>query len=94
MPVFAYKAIADEISVVKDTDDLIARYCTVGADILYERNTVGGHTAEFVNGNLRQAEWLAAAFAGRLSEVYAGKSGPGTGCTRRDVTVGINLSPI
>lgn len=33
MPVFAYKAIMDEVSPVKDTDKLVERYCGVGATI-------------------------------------------------------------
>ena len=94
MPIFAYKAINDQLSRVADTDTLIERYCGVGADILYQRNSVGGHSAEFVNGNLRQADWLAAAFAGTLSETYDGMSGPGSGCTVQNVTVAIVTSPI
>ena len=87
-PLFVYKSTLDEISAIVDTDTLVARYCGVGADILYERNVVGSHTAEFVNGNVRQAEWIAAAFEGRLVEAYGGKSGVGSGCTVRDVRVG------
>lgn len=55
-PLFVYKAVHDEISPVADTDALVDRYCAAGANILYQRNTVGGHTAEDVNGD-------AAAFA-------------------------------
>lgn len=27
MPIFAYKAIGDEVSVIADTDDLVDKYC-------------------------------------------------------------------
>ena len=33
IPVFAYKAIADEASPVENTDELIDYYCGVGANI-------------------------------------------------------------
>lgn len=32
MPIFAYKAIEDEISVVEDTDDLVDKYCNSKAN--------------------------------------------------------------
>lgn len=78
MPVFAYKAIADEFSPIGATDALLARYCGIGASILYERNTVGGHIGEIANGEGRALEWLAAVFNGS----YVAQ-----GCTTRNVTV-------
>ncbi|OJJ42620.1 hypothetical protein ASPZODRAFT_137230 [Penicilliopsis zonata CBS 506.65] len=85
MPVYAYKAINDEISPVADTDDLINRYCAAGANIIYERNTVGGHDAEEVNGNARALAWLQA--------LLSGGSYDHAGCTISNVTIAIEDSP-
>ena len=89
MPVFAYKAIGDEVSPVADSDSLIERYCGVGANILYQRNTVGGHAAEFVNGEQRALDFLTAAFDGSYASKYNA-----TGCTIQNVTVAITTSPV
>ena len=58
MPVYAYKAIHDELSAGVDTDKLIERYCEVGASIYYTRNTVGDHVGEYVAGDPRARAWL------------------------------------
>jgi hypothetical protein len=85
MPLFIYKAVEDELSPVADTDALVARYCGVGADIQYQRNTVGGHGSEDENGD-------AAAFA-FLSSVLEGTY-TATGCTTKNVTIAIDTSPL
>ncbi len=85
MPLFIYKAIADELTPVGDTDELVNKYCAEGANILYERNTVGGHLAEELNGDKRAIEWL--------SKVLQGKYGH-VGCTIKDVTIDITDSPL
>lgn len=82
MPVFAYKAIADEISVVADTDALVNRYCGVDANILYQRNTVGGHVAEAFNGGPRALAFLSAVLSGTYGQLYQTM-----GCTIQNVTV-------
>lgn len=64
MPIFMYKAIQDELIPIAETDTLVAKYCGVGANILYERNTIGGHLAEYTNGAPRAFEWLQDIFAG------------------------------
>ena len=89
MPVFAYKAIGDEVSPVADSDALIDRYCAVGANILYQRNTVGGHAAEFVNGEQRALDFLTAGFDGSFASKYNT-----SGCTIQNVTVAITTSPV
>ena len=78
MPVFVYKAIQDQFSTVKDTDALVGKWCKAGADVLYERNTVGGHIAEITNGGPRALDWLERLFEGKV-EVE--------GCTTMNVTV-------
>ena len=84
MPVFAYKAIKDEISPVADTDALVQRYCAVGANMVYQRNTIGGHVAEFTNGQAR-------AF-GFLNAVLTKTPPLSRGCMIRNVTVGTDTS--
>jgi hypothetical protein len=41
-PLFVYKAIHDEVTLVGDTDAYVKRNCAFGAKIKSERNTVGG----------------------------------------------------
>ncbi|KAF8860878.1 lipase 1 precursor [Acephala macrosclerotiorum] len=84
MPTFVYKAIHDELSPVQDADALVERYCSVGANILYQRNTVGYHLDEDTNGDARALEWLATVLDGSYSTKY-----PTQGCTFQNVTVGV-----
>ena len=88
-PVFAYKAIKDEVSPVADTDKLIARYCEVGANILYQRNTVGGHTAEAYNGGRTALAFVDAVLDGTYAAKYQSE-----GCTVQNVTVAVDTSPL
>ena len=77
-PVFAYKAIGDEVSPVADTDRLVQRYCLLGADIRYDRNSIGDHASEAPNGKARALAFLTQALNGSLNQ---------TGCTITNVTV-------
>jgi hypothetical protein len=85
MPLFVYKAIGDRFSSVEDTDRLVERYCGIGAMILYQRNTVGGHLAEIPNGAPRAMSWLVG--------VLEGTAGPASGCDVQTVTVNISSLP-
>ncbi|KAI1756511.1 LIP-domain-containing protein [Xylaria castorea] len=85
MPVFAYKAIHDD--GIADSDEVISRYCGVGANILYHRNSIGGHAAELVNGAPRALDFLAAALDGSFADKYNT-----TGCTWVDVAVNVTAS--
>lgn len=89
MPVYAYKAIKDEISPVADTDDLIDKYCGLGANILYQRNRIGGHSAEETNGDPAATTFLDIVLAGTYAENYNT-----TGCTIEDVIQGTDYSPL
>ncbi|KAI1505312.1 lipase 1 [Biscogniauxia marginata] len=62
IPLFIYKAIGDEMTPIGDTDEHVAYYKRFGVSVLYERNTVGGHVAEIVNGRDRAIEWLTGVF--------------------------------
>ncbi|KAI1127802.1 LIP-domain-containing protein [Nemania abortiva] len=82
IPMFVYKAIGDQYCPIKRTDELVNRFCAAGAEITFERNTVGGHVAEIGNAKPRVFEWLWSIF----NETY--RAPPG-GCSIRDVTVNI-----
>jgi len=58
IPMYVYKAIGDTYCPVKETDVLVKKWCASKADILYRRNTVGGHVAEINNGKPGALEWL------------------------------------
>lgn len=64
MPIFVYKAIEDQFCPIKLTDATIERLCSAGAEITYERNTVGGHVSEIENGKPRVFRFLEGIFDG------------------------------
>ncbi|KAF4338434.1 lipase 4 [Fusarium beomiforme] len=80
-PIFAYQGIKDEISPIANTDKLIERYCGVGANILYQRNTVGSHPENFVLNAGAAIQWIAAVLTGQYAESYKTE-----GCTIQNVT--------
>jgi hypothetical protein len=79
MPVFAYKAINDETTFIDTTDEHVDRICGVGANVLYQRNTVGMHEAEYVSGGRRALKWLGLVLDGKPVE-------PTVGCRVETVT--------
>ncbi|KAI1397370.1 LIP-domain-containing protein [Hypoxylon fuscum] len=84
MPLFVYKAIGDEYCPIGEADALVKKFCSVGAEITYERNTIGGHVAEIRNGQFRFTDWL----RGIFNESYTPLA---SGCVTRDVTVDLSL---
>jgi hypothetical protein len=92
VPMFVYKSIADELAPVEYTDELVQDvYCPVGVDIRYERNSVGGHLAEYYNGVGRARDFLTWVLDG----IDEGEEVPvGSGCTVVNVAVGDDTSPI
>ncbi|KAF9889374.1 hypothetical protein FE257_007484 [Aspergillus nanangensis] len=58
MPLFVYKAVADEISPVEDTDTLVKQYCAQGARIEYHRDWVGVHLTEAIAGSASAMHWI------------------------------------
>lgn len=56
--------------------------CKVGANILYQRNTVGAHSSEAVNGRPSALAWLSSVLGGTYAEDY-----PDSGCTTETVTI-------
>ncbi|KAK4616537.1 Trichothecene C-3 esterase [Fulvia fulva] len=83
MPVFAYKAIMDEVSPVNDTDILVDRYCQIGATIKYDRNTIGSHSTESGNGEARALSFLNSVLGGMYNA---------TGCQIQNVTLNGTMS--
>lgn len=61
----------------------------VGANILYQRNTVGGHSAEETNGRPAALAWLSSVLNGTYAQDYSA-----TGCTTQIVSVNISTSPL
>lgn len=80
MPTFVYKAIGDELANIDSTDALVERWCGIGVDVEYQRNTVGGHLTEIVNGRDRALDWINAIFAGTAAV---------GGCVVQNVTVNV-----
>ncbi|PTD06746.1 Lipase A [Fusarium culmorum] len=64
MPMFVYKAINDQFCPTEWTDVTIDRLCKGGADITYERNTVGSHVSEIENGKPGALRFLWSIFDG------------------------------
>ncbi|KAI7128702.1 hypothetical protein KC352_g31636 [Hortaea werneckii] len=64
MPLFVYKAIADELTPIADTDKLVQSYCDVGVNVVYKRNTVGGHLAAQTNGHSQAWNFLKSVLTG------------------------------
>ncbi|KAK7946836.1 secretory lipase-domain-containing protein [Apiospora aurea] len=87
MPLYVYKAVKDEVSPVKDTDDLVDKYCKVGATIQYERLTIGGHSAGAVNGEASAFQFLAQVLGGTYAP-------PEQGCSVKEVAYNVTSSPM
>lgn len=81
IPLFLYKSVKDEISKISDTDALVEKYCQVGANIRYERNSVGTHAQEATSSLETAVQWLAAVLTGQYSSHYST-----VGCTILNVT--------
>lgn len=87
IPLFVYKAVEDEMTLIADTDRHMAHYERHNVSVLYERNTVGDHITEIINGEGRAIEWLASVFDGSYD-------GANQGVRVRDVAVDIYKPPV
>lgn len=82
MPLFVYKAVADEISPIADTDALVANLCSQGTKIIYIRDYFGEHFTQ------------AATSAGAVIEFIDNFNGVSpTECTTEDVYLDALLDP-
>ena len=90
VPLFIYTAINDEASPINTTQALVDKYCSAGANIIWERNTVGGHVAEQTNGDASAVAWLTNILASDTVKETCGS----TRCLIQDVTLNITSSLI
>ncbi|KAK3936240.1 lipase 1 precursor [Diplogelasinospora grovesii] len=90
LPVFFYKAVADEMSPINETDQLVEKYCSRGANILYHRNTIGGHNDELWSGRLRALDFLAAVLDDTPPRNFTIPT-PAEGCKTENVTVPLDV---
>ncbi|RMZ76691.1 hypothetical protein DV738_g4855, partial [Chaetothyriales sp. CBS 135597] len=88
-PLYVYHAVKDLVTPIQGTDELVSKYCNIGANILYERNTIGGHSAGNINGRESAEAWLDSVLTGSYGSKYKT-----TGCTIRDVALNVTSSPI
>lgn len=88
-PLFVYKAVQDEISKVEETDALVEKYCGVGANILYQRNSLGNHHEEGYYGIEPTVKWLVTVLTGSYAKVYNTE-----GCTIENVSSNSSYIPL
>ena len=67
-PIFIYKSILDEISPVKDTDDMVDFYCKNGGSVRYDRDLLSNHEISGVSGVGKAMVWLKQAMEGTLQQ--------------------------
>ena len=89
MPMFILKAVADEMSPIKETDDLVDKYCKAGGNVLYHRNMVGGHNQELWSARPRSIHYLEAILDGKKTLEI-----PTSGCLIQNVTVPVSADDI
>ena len=77
-PMFYYKGVKDTLSPIADTDALISKYCSHGAEIIYQRSANSDHGLAGSYGAVVGFPWL----VDRLNGVPAAK-----GCHISNVTV-------
>ncbi|KAF2998173.1 hypothetical protein E8E13_003389 [Curvularia kusanoi] len=64
MPLFVYKAVADEISPIADTDALVTQFCNQGVSITYVRDKAGEHFTQAATSFPDVINFLKARFDG------------------------------
>ncbi|RYN33134.1 hypothetical protein AA0114_g11976 [Alternaria tenuissima] len=64
MPLFVYKAVADEISPIADIDALVDQFCDDGVSITYVRDSAGEHFTQAATSFPDVINFLRARFAG------------------------------
>lgn len=58
MPLYVYHSVADEVAPVDPADALVNRFCGAGADIVYDRLTLGNHSEGNANGRAASLAFL------------------------------------
>ena len=72
MPLYVYHAVQDEVTPIGRTDALVRRYCDVGADIAYDRLTLGNHSEGSRNGRAAALAFLRRVLTGAAAPAPAG----------------------
>ncbi|KAH8892421.1 LIP-domain-containing protein [Thozetella sp. PMI_491] len=83
IPYFVFGSILDEAVGIAGMDALVDKYCAEGANILFQRNTVGSHGAEVANSIDRVFNFLESSLDGSFSL---------QGCKVENVTVAVNTT--
>lgn len=78
IPLFIYKAVADEVSPSKDTDSLVTTLCSKGASIEYHKDVIGEHITEAITGSANALAWISDRLEGKATI---------TGCTTEVVAL-------
>jgi len=74
-PIFMYHAIDDDMTPIEETDAVVNKFCDKGSNILYHRNSWGGHNDELTNGRQRSLDFFGHILGGGNALPF-----PGTGC--------------
>ncbi len=82
VPMFIYHAAHDQVCPINDVDELVNKYCASGATILYQRNSLGGHSDEGTKGRQRALDYLGDVLDGTNVTAM-----PTHGCKTVNVTV-------
>ncbi|KAK3937451.1 LIP-domain-containing protein [Diplogelasinospora grovesii] len=83
MPVFIYTVVDDAMSPIDESDKLVTKLCAQGANILYHRNSRGGHNGELTNGRQRALDFLGTVLDGKKVPTV---NLPATGCRWENLT--------
>ncbi|KAF5567558.1 lipase 2 [Fusarium phyllophilum] len=67
-PLFVYKSIQDQVSPIKDTDDLVKFYCSGGTKVQYDRDLLSEHGSLAIIGAGKALAWL--------KDIMNGRKGP------------------
>lgn len=78
IPLYVFHAVRDQISPIKDMDELVEKYCAAGASITYRRNTAGDHTSGGIAEGIRALNWLGGFFNGTQQPIH--------GCATEEVS--------
>ncbi|OAA68263.1 Lipase, secreted [Niveomyces insectorum RCEF 264] len=85
VPAFYYQAVADEMCPSAAVDAAVAGFCRQGGRVLYQRNLVGQHNDELVNGRQRALNFLGDVLDGTQTTAM-----PATGCRVDNVTISVD----
>lgn len=68
IPLFVYKSIQDQVSPIKDTDNLVKFYCSGGTKVQYDRDLLSEHGSLAIIGAGKALAWL--------KDIMNGRKGP------------------